>query len=188
MSRAALSKAERSLHGSPIRRFDADEILALARIFDKQVGDFFIPPEPHFHGRRVIINGKPGDRKARVTSKPINRDETIDLAFRVLTQPRTEAERLRLEAGSEAVIVRLLELQAKAMERAIRGHLNDHPQALAPLLVGDPTVVSRFREATMRAGLGVDTAPREKKLADELATLSNEGRERSRRDRSRNKR
>jgi hypothetical protein len=188
MSRAALSKAERSVYGGPIRRFDADEILSLARIFNKQVGDFFYPPEPHFRGKRVMVNGKPGDPKARVTSNPMSRDQIIGLAVRVVTEPRTEAERLSLEAGSNAIIARLFELLEKAAERIGRSYLESHPEAVPKFFAGDPGVMNQIKEAVVTARLGIDTAAQEKKLADEIVHPSNEASASARRTRPRKNR
>jgi hypothetical protein len=45
-SKANYSAAERSVDGSRIRQFDADEIVAFARAFDMPIGWFFLPPPP----------------------------------------------------------------------------------------------------------------------------------------------
>jgi len=45
-SKANYSAAERSVDGSRIRQFDADEIVAFARTFDVPVTWFFLPPPP----------------------------------------------------------------------------------------------------------------------------------------------
>src|SRR6478752_1054942 len=45
-SKANYSAAERSVDGSRIRQFDADEIVAFARTFDLPVTWFFLPPPP----------------------------------------------------------------------------------------------------------------------------------------------
>jgi hypothetical protein len=45
-SKANYSAAERSVDGSRIRQFDADEIVAFARAFDMPIGWFFLPPRP----------------------------------------------------------------------------------------------------------------------------------------------
>jgi hypothetical protein len=45
-SKANYSAAERSVDGSRIRQFDADEIVAFARAFDLPIGWFFLPPPP----------------------------------------------------------------------------------------------------------------------------------------------
>src|SRR5216683_2841412 len=80
MSRAAFSQAERCLDKGRIRRFDADEIVAFARAFQVAIPYFFSPAEPHRHGKRVVINGKPGDRKARVSSPALTVHEMNVLA------------------------------------------------------------------------------------------------------------
>src|SRR5262249_39729409 len=106
MSRAALSKAERSLHGGPIRRFDADEIFALARIFDRHVGDFFSPPESYFRGRPLLINNKPGDPRAVVTSKPVTANQAVDLSVTIIFPERTSrSERKHQESVSKEIIL-----------------------------------------------------------------------------------
>src|ERR1700677_3083659 len=77
MSREAWSKMERSLKGGQIRRFDADEIVAFARVFDKPVAYFFCVPKSHYRDRPVVVNGKPGQPKASVQSRPLSgRDMT----------------------------------------------------------------------------------------------------------------
>jgi hypothetical protein len=45
-SKANYSAAERSVDGSRIRQFDADEIVAFARAFDMPITWFFLPPPP----------------------------------------------------------------------------------------------------------------------------------------------
>jgi transcriptional regulator with XRE-family HTH domain len=45
-SKANYSAAERSVDGTRIRQFDADEIVAFARGFDLPVSWFFLPPPP----------------------------------------------------------------------------------------------------------------------------------------------
>jgi hypothetical protein len=80
MSRAAWSQMERSLKGNKIRRFDADELVAFARVFDKPVAYFFCVPAPHYQGRPVVVNGKPGQPKASVKSKPLSEKEMTALS------------------------------------------------------------------------------------------------------------
>jgi transcriptional regulator with XRE-family HTH domain len=181
MSRAAVSKAERSLYGGPIRRFDADEIFALARIFNKPVGNFFVPPEPHFHGKPVVVNAKPGKPQSRVKSVPVSREEMLDLAFVRAPEPRNEAERRMLDAGSNAILDLLMEKQAKAAERAIGSYLEAHPDALSKLLAGDPKIASRLNEVASSAPLGIETAPQEQKLLGEIASASQQARTGARR-------
>jgi hypothetical protein len=45
-SKATYSAAERSMDGTRVRQFDADEILAFARAFKLPLGWFFMPPAP----------------------------------------------------------------------------------------------------------------------------------------------
>jgi hypothetical protein len=45
-SKANYSAAERSVDGTRIRQFDADEIVAFARAFQMPIGWFFLPPPP----------------------------------------------------------------------------------------------------------------------------------------------
>lgn len=163
MSRAAISKAERSLYDGPIRRFDADEIFALARIFNKPVGDFFLPPDAYFRGRLVTINGIPGITKARVSSKPLSRNEATDLIIRVVAPlPTSRAER-RFE---QLIVNRIIDLAAqaatplpRAFEAAVRGNLEDRPEALKEVLKGEipPEVL---REEALRE-LEVNLLPQE---------------------------
>src|SRR5260370_36142978 len=75
MRRAAFSHAERCLDKGRIHRFDADEIVAFARAFGVAIPDFFSPAEQHRHGKKVMVNGKPGDPKARVSSRALTVEE-----------------------------------------------------------------------------------------------------------------
>jgi transcriptional regulator with XRE-family HTH domain len=137
MSRAAVSKAECSRSGGPIRRFDADEIFTLARIFNKPVGDFFLPPDPDFKGKQIMVNGKPGDPKARVTSKPLSRAEVTEFAVHVIgPEPKSEGERRAQEAGSKATLNFVIEKQTEAAARAMPAYLEAHPDAWQKLIPG----------------------------------------------------
>src|SRR5215469_2608165 len=64
LSRAAFSRAEQSLAGKRIRRFDADEIVAFARVFEVPIVYFFGVPVPQLHLRPVVVNTKPGKPRA----------------------------------------------------------------------------------------------------------------------------
>ncbi len=80
LSRAAFSLAEHCLYRGRIRRFDADEIVAFARAFNVTIPYFFGPPEPHFRGKSVAVNGKPSNSKALVTSPDLTPQEMLKLA------------------------------------------------------------------------------------------------------------
>jgi transcriptional regulator with XRE-family HTH domain len=173
MSRAAVSKAERSLWSGPIRRFDADEIFALARIFNTPVGDFFVPPDPRFNGKQIMVNGKPGDPKARVTSKPLSRAEVTEFAFHVIgPEPKSEAERRAQKAESKATLNLIIEKQTEAAARAMRAYLEAHPDAWQKLIAGDPNVAGQITEAGTTATLEIETATQEQKLSEEIASAS----------------
>jgi len=58
-SKASISAAERSWQGGRPRKFDADEMLALAIVFDTPIAYFFLPME---EGNRVIAMAQPEDR------------------------------------------------------------------------------------------------------------------------------
>ncbi|MGA5374206.1 helix-turn-helix domain-containing protein [Streptomyces griseoincarnatus] len=63
-SNASVSAAERSWQGGRPRRFDANEIVALSRIFDEPVAYFFMPPEGGSYdamevGMREFPEGQP---------------------------------------------------------------------------------------------------------------------------------
>ena len=77
LSRPAFSQAEHCKSGK--RRFDADEIVAFARVFEVAIGDFFLPPPPSA-GKPLKINGKPGHPRARVTSPPLTGPQLLRLA------------------------------------------------------------------------------------------------------------
>lgn len=122
MSRAAFSQAERCLDKGRIRRFDADEIVAFARAFEVAKPYFFSPAEPHRHGKRVIVNGKPGDRAARISSPSLSVPQMTMLA-----QGRP----------LDATHVRIAEVAAASAERAISNgvysYLKENPDRLAEL-------------------------------------------------------
>ena len=126
LSRAAFSQAERCLDKGKIRRFDADEIVAFARAFEVPVPYFFGPAEPHRHGKRVIINGKPGNGKSRVSSPPLTVHEMNALAQ---------------GTPSEAVLVRLGKVVAPSHARAIANgvcrYLKENPDRLIQILRGE---------------------------------------------------
>lgn len=63
-SNASVSAAERSWQGGRPRRFDANEIVALSRIFDEPIAYFFMPPEGGNYdakevGMREFPDGQP---------------------------------------------------------------------------------------------------------------------------------
>ena len=137
LSRAAFSQAERCLQKGRIRRFDADEIVAFARAFEIQIPFFFCPPEPHLHGRPVAINGKPGGRRARVSSPAL-----------------TLHEMARFAQGlpSQAKLMRIAEVastyQQAAIARAVYRYLKENPDRLAEILGGK--LPQELREALKR--------------------------------------
>jgi hypothetical protein len=181
VSRAAFSQAERSIEdGRPIRRFDADEIVAFARVFEKPVGYFFAPPEPHFQTRLVTVNSKPGKPTAHVESRPLSRDEMVELVIPPVPEPKTAAGRRALEAGSNAILSLLLEHQAKTAEHAIRSYLEANPDALAKLLAGDPSIADRINELAA-AFPRIETSGQEQTLASEIASASQRARAGARR-------
>lgn len=53
-SNASVSAAERSWQGGRPRRFDANEILALSKIFDEPIAYFFLPPEDTRWNRKNV--------------------------------------------------------------------------------------------------------------------------------------
>lgn len=196
MSRAALSKAERSLHGGSIRRFDADEIVGLARIFELPVGYFFVPPEPHFHGKRVVVNGKSGNPRAHITSPPLSRDEMIKFSHPAPEPPHSEAERRELDARADAVLKVVFETMEKGFARAMGQYLETRPAELASMelarILNDPGMAQRIAEGqTARPEM---TAVQEQKLAGDVWSAvkhvsvgSEEGRMRKRDTRPRRK-
>src|SRR5262249_26578572 len=132
-------------------------IFALARIFNRPVGDFFMPPEPHFHGHRVMMNGIPGDPEVRVTAPALTREQAVDLAVRIVgPEPASAAERKR----PNALTNQLVELVSRtvlqpAIQRALEKHLEHHPEALKELLTqGIPQSVVETPEAA-----GADLIP-----------------------------
>jgi hypothetical protein len=53
-SNASVSAAERSWQGGRPRKFDANEILALSKIFDEPIAYFFLPPEDSRWNRKNV--------------------------------------------------------------------------------------------------------------------------------------
>jgi transcriptional regulator with XRE-family HTH domain len=128
LSRAALSQAERSIEGKRIRRFDADEIVAFARVFELPVSYFFIPPASPFRGRPVEVNGKPSDPRASVTSEPLTYDEMLNLAIHPAPEVRatlrmaglwglSQAEADRIEDRAMGMFKETLRERAEASRR-----------------------------------------------------------------------
>jgi len=147
LSRAAFSQAERSVERrDQIRRFDADEIVAFARAFNLTVGSFFSPPEPHYRAKRVVINGKPGKPRARVTSKPLSRGEMTLFAMGATEAPQNEEDRRR----QEALMARLAEQQGEAIARQIRSavwtHLAENPEAPKDIRSGGASEAIHLRK------------------------------------------
>jgi transcriptional regulator with XRE-family HTH domain len=102
MSRQALCEWEKSILGNKIHRFDADEITALARLFEIPIGVLFGPPS-YFKGR-VVVNGKPGKPKAKVRSTPLTPIEMLGIAL-----PKRDE---RLQRAAEAVHAEIFAQQA----------------------------------------------------------------------------
>jgi hypothetical protein len=120
MSRAAFSQAERCLDKGKIRRFDADEIVAFARAFEMPIPYWFSPAEPHRHGKRVVVNGKPGDRMSQARSTALSVPKMTMLA----------------QGGpGEDALVRITAVAAASQERAIAlgvcRYLKENPDRLA---------------------------------------------------------
>jgi len=55
-SKGTFSAAERSVDGSRVRQFTADEIVAFARAFNLPIGWFFMPPSAEIDGRPVMLS------------------------------------------------------------------------------------------------------------------------------------
>jgi hypothetical protein len=128
MTRAAWSKAERSYDGNQVRHFDAEELVAFARVFEVPISYFLTPPEPILHGKGIRISNKPAKAKAHVTAAPLERDEMMRLAAHALVPSGTIDE-----AGFRTLMAQQM---AKAMERAARAYLEDHPEDLRQIAAG----------------------------------------------------
>lgn len=151
MSRAAFSQAERSLDGSKIRRFDADEIVAFSRVFEVPVGCFFGPPAPHLKGQSVAVNGKPGNPEARVTSPPLSRDNMLKLAEGLPDQAT-------LKVIAEVAAEKLQRAMSETFDRFLERHMDKF---------GTSEIRSEFW-ATMRSEVEANTtATAERCLADQ---------------------
>lgn len=170
MSQAALSKAERSLYGGAIRRFDADEIFTLARIFNLPPGDFFVPPEAQFRGKAIVMNNKLGDPRAVVTAQPLTRGQVLDLVIRVVSpEPASEAARMREQEVTrqilEAVMKTTTEHYTRAVASGVQSYLEAHPEALAEVVAhGVPKEIFKQAEVNL-------TPLQQAKSADEIVGL-----------------
>ena len=94
LSRAAFSQAEHCVFGK-LRRFDADEIVAFSRALDVPIASLLVPPPQPFLGQRVVVNGKSGNPKARITSPPLSRQQMLTLAQRSPDAPSKPVRRGR---------------------------------------------------------------------------------------------
>lgn len=151
-SKATFSMAERSIAGNRIKRFDADEITAFGRAFSVPISFFLGPPEPHYRGKAVVVNGKPGDPKARVRSKPLQRSEMLALAvpFPQLPPPATKEERRENEASAERLAAVLVGVVGDRIARVLTDFLYTHPRVARALKKGIPPEVFK-RAADMTA-------------------------------------
>jgi hypothetical protein len=112
LTRAAFSQAERCMFGK-LRRFDADEIVAFSRALDVPIASLFVPPPQPFLGKQVMVNGKSGNPKARITSPPLSRQQMLLLAQRSRDAPNKPVRR-----GRPAYTPPALEQVEAAAERA----------------------------------------------------------------------
>lgn len=104
-SKATFSNAERTI-GQRIKKFDADEIWALARTFKTGVCRFFIPPE-QFHGRRVRVNTEQG------RAEMLSFSDAFDIARPGSPpEPRNESERMQQAVESAKIIFGVAEILA----------------------------------------------------------------------------
>lgn len=122
MSRAAWSKMERSWKGGQIRRFDADEILAFARVFYKPVAYFFCVPMSHYQKRPVVVNGKPGQPKAAVSSEP--------LSARAMTAISGRAWLPGVETDPQGIYLSLWRLACQSFVKALNEALEEDPRLI----------------------------------------------------------
>jgi transcriptional regulator with XRE-family HTH domain len=154
LSRAAFSQAERYLHGK-IRRFDADEIVAFARAFEVPIPFFFCPAEPHFRGKTVMVNGRSGNPKARVTSPPLTRQQMLTLAQGLPAAPTLER-----------MNILVAERQSRAISEGIFRFLREHPEEVARVLVGK--IPAAFWEHLLADMESKRTAISEQRAAQEI--------------------
>jgi hypothetical protein len=138
MTRAALSQAERCLYGGRIRRFDADEIVAFARAFDVPVSTFFMVPESHFMRKRVVVNGKPGNPRAKVISEPLTGREMTVRSGRA-TVPRADVDL----SGAFGF---LWESALRTVSRVVARYLKEHPASATDIAAGSERVIKEILE------------------------------------------
>lgn len=115
-SPAVYSMAERSEAGKRVRRFDADELVALARAFELPVAWFFIPPDHAVPTHRAIKSGSlklaPDDASAAPTLAELLADDQdlIGAALRVMALtgevdvplPKRETRKLATQVARQA--------------------------------------------------------------------------------------
>jgi hypothetical protein len=123
LSRQAIHEWEKASEGKKIHRFDADEITALARLFEIPIGVLFGPPS-YFKGR-VVVSGKPGIPKAKrkrartegaAESKSLSRLQMLQLA---LPQRNEQAQRAAQEVDAKRF--------TEAAVRAVLRYLKEDP-------------------------------------------------------------
>jgi hypothetical protein len=137
LTRAAWSKAERSRYGKEIRRFDADEIVVLARLFEARISDFFMVPESRFNKKPVVINSKPNTAGANVTSAPLRAVELTAMSGNAI-----------LPLGSPNIVGMFRFLWNLALDyvtKAVISYLRDEPQAVAALVNRTPEALDTIR-------------------------------------------
>lgn len=94
---ASVSAAERSVDSGRARRFDANEIAALAQVFNLPISYFFLPPESGELAMNVFSTADPRDVVPGARREPtecMTRKELAE-AIEPLVLPDTFAERVR---------------------------------------------------------------------------------------------
>ena len=128
-SKAVYSAAERSYHGSRVRQFTADDLIALSRAFGVPVAYFFLPPRPgdreNGHGLR---SGNVDISWPELFEVMVGGDYRAALLHRVLELPAGE----RPPANSHAGVV-LAQMSANRASAWDGGS--------APYTAGDPRLM-----------------------------------------------
>jgi len=149
--------SELCIRDSQIRRFDADEIVAFARVFEKPIAYFFCVPESHYRGKPVVVNGKPGQPRAVVKSGP--------LSAREMTALSAQAWLPGIEVDPQKVFPHFFQLAYGLIAQAIDEYLEEDSRAIEELKSRSAKALAEVHARIARRAL---TPPQEAKLERDL--------------------
>ncbi|MDX3582963.1 hypothetical protein [Streptomyces europaeiscabiei] len=144
-SNASVSAAERSWQGGRPRKFDANEILALTKIFDEPMVYFFLPPEDSRWNRENVGMREFPDEL------PNKNPEDKDHDLMSLIPAADYIQSLGMYQLTPAMEFRIAELTLRHL-----GLSWAPPKWSHPFKHYDPREFSRRRSTTMRPGTDID--------------------------------